>query len=176
MDFLPDLFFGPIDPKKIRAVECCYRHSLHLPNGKHMVDYGINEEEAKFSLDLIYKMIVADGVPYFNLFNNFPTPFDQIELIDLKTNNPVFDKYHLSLDSIRTTINLARINLKIGKSEQSRQFCNYGLTQLEARPNELWYSMFNRIMHGDSNFCYSKSERDHIQSEQDRIRDDLNSL
>lgn len=176
LDFIPDLFFGPLDLKKIQSVECFNRHSLVLPTGRQMVDYGTNEDEAQFSLNLMYEMIVNDGIPYFNLFSDYPAPFDQIEVSDLKSNNPAFKEYRLTLDSIRTTINLARIHYKLGNSDKSKQFCEYGLTQLEDEPNELWSSMFTRLMNGDPDFCYSLSERNYIQSEQDRIKNELDSL
>ena len=84
LDFLPDSVHEPIDLKKINTIDCFARHSLHLENGNQMVDYGIDEKEAEESIGLMYEMIFNQGMPYFDLFQDFPSPFDQISLTDLK--------------------------------------------------------------------------------------------
>lgn len=71
LDFLPDSIHEPADLKTIKTIDCIYRHSLHLENGNQMVDYGMNEEEAEESIGLIYDMILQQGMPYFDLFQNF---------------------------------------------------------------------------------------------------------
>ncbi|MBX2942747.1 MAG: DUF4304 domain-containing protein [Cyclobacteriaceae bacterium] len=157
LDFMPDLFFESIEPNKIKTIDCVYRHSLHLTNGNQMVDYGTNEEEARFSIDLMYNMILKQGISYFDLFKDFPRPFNRIELADLKMKNPEFDKYRLNLDNIITILNLARINVFLGNLEKARIFSEFGLQQLEQTPssNE-WDSLFKRLMNGDTNFGFTE--------------------
>lgn len=177
IDFLPDSFFRPVDPKKIQTIDCIYRHSLHLSNGNQMIDYGTNEDEARFSIDLIYKLITDQGTPYLDLFKNFPSPFDQIELEDLKSNNPEFSKYQLRLDSVITTLNLARINVWLKNDERARLFSEYGIHQLEHDgPSDEWKSVFKRLMKGDTNFCFTEEEKQMVNLRQKKLRDDLDSI
>lgn len=177
LDFIPDLFFGPIEPNKIKTIDCTYRHSLHLSNGNQMVNYVTNEEEARFSIDLMYNMILKQGISYFDLFKDFPRPFNRIELADLKIKNPEFDKYRLTLDNIITTLNLARINVFLGNLEKARIFSEFGLQQLEQNSsNNEWDSLFKRLMNGDTNFGFTEDEKKRINQRQQSLRDEMDAL
>lgn len=151
LDFLPDSIHQPLNPKKITTLDCFTRHSLLLENGKQMVDYGSDESETKESIELIYKMIVEEAIPYFELFNNFPSPFDEISVRDLQTKNSEFDKYRLSLDSMKTSLHLARIKRWMGLQEEAVKISEYGKTQVQGMRGSGLLVYFDKIINGDEN-------------------------
>ncbi|MFT5820051.1 MAG: hypothetical protein ACI8ZM_001285 [Crocinitomix sp.] len=165
LDFLPDSVQLPIDKKKIKSIDCFTRHSLLLENGKQMVDYGANESETKESIELIHKMIIQDAIPYFNLFNGFPSPFDKISLSDLKNHNSEFDNYQLSLDSMLTTLHLARIKFWMGLKDEAIKFAEYGKTQVDGKRGSGLIIYFDKIIHGDSNFSLNQEEKKTVELE-----------
>lgn len=173
LEFLPDSIHRPIDIKKIKTISCFLRHSLHLENGNQMVDYGIDELEAKESLDLITDMILTDGLSYFELFNNFPEPFDRIFLEDLKKNNSNFDKYKLHLNSIRTTLALARIKHFMGFKEEAKEIAEYGKTQVDGISGSGLLIYLDKIIQGDDNFCLNKEEQKRVDKENKKFHDQL---
>ncbi|AEA42812.1 DUF4304 domain-containing protein [Fluviicola taffensis] len=164
LDFLPDSIHQPIDYTKIKTIDCFTRHSLHLENGKQMVDYGANESETKESIELIYKMIIEDALPYFELFNDFPSPFDKISLSDLTTDNSEFDKYRLS----GKTLLIARIKLWMGQKEEAAKISEYGKTQVNGRQGSGLIIYFDKIINGDENFYLNDQEKVIVQKEREK--------
>jgi hypothetical protein len=176
LGFLPDSIFREINPKKINTIDSFIRKTLFLPNENQMIDYGTNETEAKESIDLMYEVLKKDGFPFFDLYTDFPKPFDSLTLEDLKTNNEKYKQYELRLNWIVTTLNLSRINLWLGNKEKAFQLAQFGLTQIEGKSGSGLRSYFERILKSDMNFCTTQEELDEQQREHEKLLNEMEAL
>jgi hypothetical protein len=173
LDFLPDSLHKPIEIKKIKTIGCFTRHSLHLENGNQMVDYGVDELEAKESIDLIFNIIIKSGIPYFNLFNSFPAPFNNISLVDLKKGNPKFDKFKINLGSMLTTLQLARIKYFMEFREEAKKIAEYGKTQVDGIRGSGLLIYLDKIVRGDDNFNLNEKEQESVDLEREKFHNEL---
>ena len=127
-DFIPDL--AGKSSSKISYASCIIRERLS-PKGEGDFHWQFRnkEEENIKSIIQIWEAFKTHGQTFYKDFDNFPKPFDQIEVNDLSNRNyKLLNKYHI-YNHINFAWILKEINQFIGNSKKAKEFSEFGIQE-----------------------------------------------
>ncbi len=128
-DFLPDLA-GSTDPSKISSASCLVRRRLSPKGeGDYHWSFSDKEDENIKSLNQIFEALESFGLKFYNDFENFPQPFDNIQPKEFLTDKRIvllLNKYYV-YNEFNFIWLLKEINLKINRLEIANEFSLIGI-------------------------------------------------
>ncbi|PIB29405.1 hypothetical protein BFP78_15430 [Gaetbulibacter sp. 5U11] len=83
----------PKIPSKYNFYDCIIHKNISMDNDNGWFYYGQTIEEGKETVRLMLKMFKDKAIPFFNLFQNYPHPFDKITVDDIKNKSDNFIQY-----------------------------------------------------------------------------------
>ena len=125
-DFIPDL--AGKSYKKTTYASCLIRERLSPKGeGDYHWQFRNKEEENIKSINQIWEAFKTHGQTFYEDFDNFPKPFDQIEVKDLSNRGyKLLNKYHI-YNHINFAWILKEINQFIGNSDKAKEFSKFGI-------------------------------------------------
>lgn len=125
LDFLEQRIGTEIPvPSKLMADDCLFTKSVDMDNGNSWYYYGLSKEEGRETVDIMINMIKKNAIPFFQLFNSYPHPFDKIKSNDIIAPTDEWEKFDINRESLtwvhfRTF--LAGVHWDIGNKEEAQK-------------------------------------------------------
>ena len=104
--------------------DCIIDKNLSLENNNSWLVYGKNDIEALETIEFMKELVLEQGIPFIEKFNNYPQPFSNITIDDIKTGNKKFLEYGIDeklINWVHFIIFLAKVNNNIGNKEKAME-------------------------------------------------------
>lgn len=109
-------------PSKFDITDCIIDKNLTLENGNSWLMYGKNTAEAIETVEIMKELLLEDGIPFLEKFNNYPEPFTNITINDILNNSQKYKDYGIDeklISWVHFIIFLSKLNNNIGNQEVS---------------------------------------------------------
>ena len=104
--------------------DCIIDKNLSLENNNSWLVYGKNDIEALETIEFMKELVLEQGILFIEKFNNYPQPFSNITIDDIKTGNKKFLEYGIDeklINWVHFIIFLAKVNNNIGNKEKAME-------------------------------------------------------
>lgn len=122
LDFIENnLNILPI-PSKFDITDCIIDKNLKLENGNSWLFYGRNKTEAIETIDYMKELVLEQGIPFLEKFNQFPKPFNEISIEDIKKKSQRFNEFGIDeklIDWVHFIIFLTKVNLNLENKQKA---------------------------------------------------------
>ena len=129
-DFIPDLAHDEIDISKTTYASCLIRKRLS-PKGAGDYHWSIHNKESDNidSINQIWEAFNIYGKRFYDSFENYPYPFDNIQVKDLQDKNiNLTERFHFH-NKIEFAWLLKEINLQLNRLTIANEFSQFGIQE-----------------------------------------------
>ncbi|MBF4473221.1 DUF4304 domain-containing protein [Flavobacterium sp. HJJ] len=127
LDFIENALDALPIPSKFDITDCIIDKNLSLENNNSWLVYGKNSIEAIETVEYMKELVFEQGIPFIQKFNNYPKPFNDITIEEIKTGSKKYLEYGINeklITWVHFIIFLAKVSNNSGNKEKAIELLN----------------------------------------------------